>query len=110
MIRTVGWAAALILVLVSGVIVAASFLAPGLALAGSLHEGAASARPWLVDGGSEVATDAPSRLEITAEYFAFGVAAIAISLRLGQSVLAKLQDWYEDAPSQSSTARRRRRA
>ena len=97
-LTTIGWAAALTIVVFGGVGVAASFLAPGLALASTLPTDATGAHPWIVDGGGEVANDVSWRVEIMLEYIALGLAVIVLSLRFGNAVLAKLQDWYEGAP------------
>jgi hypothetical protein len=97
-LTTVGWAAALTFVLFGGIGVAASFLAPGLALASTLPTDATGAHPWIVDGGGEIANNVSWRVEIMLEYIALGLAAITMSLRFGKAFLAKLQDWYEGAP------------
>jgi hypothetical protein len=95
----IGWAAALTTVILGGIAIAAGFLAPGLTLAGSLPTNATGAHPWIVDGGSEIATDLPWRLQITVEYIAMGLAVIALMLRFGKVWLTKLQDWYEAGPA-----------
>jgi len=94
-LTTIGGVAALTTIILGGIAIAAGFLAPGLTLAGSLPSTATGAHPWIVDGGSEVATDLPWRLQITVEYIAMGLAAIALMLRFGKVWLTKLQDWYE---------------
>lgn len=97
-VTTIGWAAALALVLFGGITVASGLLAPGVALAATLPSGATGAHVWIVDGGPEVAANMPWRIEIMVEYIAAGLAAIFVALRFGRGLLVKLQDWYEGVP------------
>jgi hypothetical protein len=99
-LTNLGRVAALTGIMLGGIAVAATFLAPGLALAGSVPtSGATGAHPWITDGGGEVADNLSWRLEITVEYIAIGILLIFVTLRFGKVWLAKLQDWYEAVPA-----------
>jgi hypothetical protein len=97
-LAAVGWMAGLAVVVVGGGAVAASFLAPGMALAAAFPSGTTGAHAWIVDGGPEVATNMSWRVEIMLEYIVVGLAALFVALRFGRALLVRLQDWYEGEP------------
>jgi hypothetical protein len=83
---------AVCLIVLSAIVVAGILLTPGLTLAGAVSIPAAGPHVWIVDGGAELAPSTSPTIQLTLEYLLLGLAALAIGLRLGSTLVARLQN------------------